>query len=81
MSELFLENVHGRKLAHSYIALTLAQEIARRYVSEHCSQEELLPLLNALTVTAELLEEILQETLPEEPLAHSFPLPCSDRLM
>lgn len=81
MTDPFLEKVDGRKLTHTYIALTLAQEVAKRYINEHCAHEELLPLRNALAVTADLLEEILEKAMPEEPFANSVPLQCSDRLM
>lgn len=81
MSELFLEKVYGRKLAHAYVALALAQDVAKRYVNEQPAHTVLGPLLTILDVTAELLEEILEDALPEEFPTRSLPMPCSDMLM
>jgi hypothetical protein len=81
MSEPILEKVYVRKLAHAYVALALAQDIAKRYVNEKPADKALRPLLNILDVTAELLEEILQNALPEESPTQSLPMPCSDMLM
>ncbi|HEV7473869.1 MAG TPA: hypothetical protein VGN90_07460 [Pyrinomonadaceae bacterium] len=65
MSEHVADKVDVRKLAHAYVALALAQDDAKRYVTKHSAQAALLPLLNGLEVTAELLGEILQHSLPE----------------
>jgi hypothetical protein len=76
MSGLFLENIDGRKLAHAYVALALAQDVAKRDVNEASRL-----LLFILEITAELLEEILQNALPEESPTDSLTMPCSDMLM
>ena len=81
MAELSLEKVYARKLAHAYVALALAQNVATSYVSEHSAHAALRPLLTTLNVTAELLEEILQNALPEECPTPSLPTTCSDMLM
>ncbi len=81
MTELFPEKVYARKLAHAYVALALAQDEAKRYASEHSAHAALCPLLTSLNVTAELLEEILQNALPEIVSTHSQPMTCSDMLM
>ena len=81
MTELSLEKVYARKLAHAYVALALAQDEAKRYVSKHSAHAALYPLLTSLNVTAELLEEILQNVLPEAVSTHSQPTTCSDMLM
>ena len=81
MSEPFLEKVYGRKLAHAYVALALAKDVANRYVNEQRAHTALSPLLTILDITAELLEEILQNTPPEEFLPRSLPMPSSDMLM
>jgi hypothetical protein len=47
------------------VALAFAQDVAKGYVSEHKS---LHPLLTALDMSAKLLEEILEDVLPEEDL-------------
>lgn len=81
MSELSLEKTYTRKLAHAYVALALAQDEAKRYVSEHSAHAALGPLLISLDVTAELLEEILQNALPETVSTQSQPMTSSDMLM
>jgi hypothetical protein len=79
MSELFLQTGDVRKLAHAYVALALAQDIAKRDLKDFAEATQ--PLVHILDVTAQLLEEVLEYALPEkEPL----PLPslmCSDLLM
>jgi hypothetical protein len=81
MTDLLLEKVYTRKLAHAYVALALAQDEAKRYVSKHSAHLALSPLLTSLNVTAELLEEILENVLPEAVSADSQPINCSDMLM
>ncbi len=81
MTALLPENPYCRKLAHAYVALALAQDVAKCYVSEQQDPTALNPLLTILAVTAELLEEILQDALPEESPLCSLPLPCSEVLM
>jgi len=66
MQELSFEKVDVLKLARAYVALALAQDEAKRYVSKHSVQSALLPLVNCLEVTAALLEDILQDALPEK---------------
>lgn len=81
MSEPILEKVYVRKLAHAYVALALAQNVAKEYVNEQPTHATLRPLITILESTAELLEEILQNVLPEECPTPSSPMPCSDMLM
>jgi hypothetical protein len=66
MQELSFEKVDVLKLARAYVALALAQDEAKRYVSKHSTQSALLPLVTCLDVTAALLEDILQNALPEK---------------
>ena len=71
-----------RKLAHAYVALALAQDEARRYVKQQESaQAALLPLLNSLEVTAELLEDVLQHAMPEPTQLPQSEITCSNLLM
>ena len=81
MREELIEKVNGRKLAHAYVALALAQDVMKSYVGGQPAHTELRPLLNILDVTAELLEEILHEALPEELPVFSLSMPCSEMLM
>ena len=75
MDELSPEKVDVRKLARAYVALALAQDEAKRYVSKHSVQTALFPLVTCLDMTAELLEEVLQNALPE------IDPPCPEAVM
>lgn len=63
MKILLPDNIDSRRLARAYIALAFAQDVAKGYVNENAS---LHPLLTALDMSAKLLEEILEDVLPEE---------------
>ena len=49
--------------------------------AERSAHAALRSLLTFLDVTAELLEDVLQDALPEESPTHSLPIQCSDLLM
>ena len=66
MKMLFPYNVDSRRLARAYIALAFAQDIAKGYVNERSEGATLHPLLTALDMSAKLMEEILEDVLPEE---------------
>jgi hypothetical protein len=63
MSTPFWGNIDSRRLARAYVALAFAQDVAKGYASENAS---LLPLLSALDMSAKLIEEILEDVLPED---------------
>jgi len=63
MSTPFWGNLDSRRLARAYVALAFAQDVAKGYAKEHTS---LHPLLSALDMSAKLIEEILEDGLPEE---------------
>jgi hypothetical protein len=63
MKMFFPANVDSRRLARAYIALAFAQDIAKGYANEN---DSLHPLLTALDMSAKLMEEILEDVLPEE---------------
>ena len=63
MNTLFFGNIDSRRLARAYVALAFAQDVAKGYVKEHGSAH---PILSALEVSAKLLEEILEDVLPED---------------
>ena len=63
MSTPFWGNIDSRRLARAYVALAFAQDVAKGYVKENTS---LHPLLSALDMSAKLIEEILEDVLPEE---------------
>ena len=66
---MFPTDIDGRRLARAYIALAFAQDIAKDYVNERSAEATLHPLLTALDMSAKLLEEILEDVLPEEDLS------------
>jgi hypothetical protein len=81
MPELSNEKVDVRKLARAYIALALAQDEAKRYVSKHSGRSGFPPLLTSLDITAGLLEEILENAMPEIDPSPSPSIMCSNMLM
>jgi hypothetical protein len=81
MHEMSIEQVDVRKLARAYVALALAQDEAKRYVSKHSMQVDLLPLVTSLDITATLLEEVLQKALPEKDPSCSPAITTSNMLM
>ena len=66
MNPPYWGNIDSRRLTRAYVALAFAQDVAKGYVTEHAS---LHPVLTALDMSAKLLEEILEDVLPEEDLA------------
>ncbi len=54
--------IDNRRLARAYVALAFAQDVAKGYVKEH---ESAHPIISALEMSAKLLEEILEDVLPE----------------
>lgn len=56
-------HIDSRRLARAYIALAFAQDVAKGYVKQNASAH---PLLSALDMSAKLLEELLEDVLPEE---------------
>jgi hypothetical protein len=81
MHEMSIKQVDVRKLARAYVALALAQDEAKRYVSKHSMQLDLLPLVTSLDITARLLEEVLEEALPEKAPPCSPAITTSNMLM
>jgi hypothetical protein len=61
----FIGNLDSRRLARAYVALAFAQDVAKGYINERSEHETLHPLLSALDMSAKLLEEILEDVLPE----------------
>lgn len=65
----FWGDIETRRLAQAYVALAFAQDVAKGYIKERSEYASLHPLLSALDMSAKLLEEILEEVLPEEEVA------------
>jgi hypothetical protein len=81
MSELFIEGDDSRKLAHAYVALAMARDFAQRYIDDRSVREDLRPLLTTIDVAAELLEEVIQNVLPEPVAAPSLAVLSSENVM
>ena len=62
----FWGDIETRRLARAYVALAFAQDVAKGYIKEGSQHASLHPLLSALDMSAKLLEEILEDVLPEE---------------
>lgn len=56
-------NIDSRRLARAYVALVFAQDVAKGYVREHAAAH---PIVSALEMSMRLLEEVLEDVLPEE---------------
>ena len=65
----FFGNIDSRRLARAYVALAFAQDVAKGYIKEKAEHSSLHPLLSALDMSAKLLEEILEDVLPEHEVA------------
>ena len=65
----FIGNIDSRRLARAYVALAFAQDVAKGYIKERSEHATLNPLLSALDMSAKLLEEILEDVLPEHEVA------------
>jgi len=63
MNTPYWGNIDSRRLARAYVALAFAQDVAKGYVNEHAT---LHPLITALDMSAKLIEEILEDVLPED---------------
>lgn len=65
----FFGNIDSRRLARAYVALAFAQDVAKGYINDQSGHASLHPLLSALDMSAKLLEEILEDVLPEHEVA------------
>ena len=65
----YFGNIDSRRLARAYVALAFALDVAKGYIKERSEHATLQPLLSALDMSAKLLEEILEDVLPENEVA------------
>jgi CRISPR/Cas system-associated protein endoribonuclease Cas2 len=66
MNEPFLKDSYNEKLTRVYVALAMAQDATKRWVDQKPEYEPLKGLVTTLDVTTKLLEEILEQALPEK---------------
>ena len=64
----YFGNIDSRRLARAYVALAFAQDVAKGCINERSEHASLHPLLSALDMSAKLLEELLEDVLPEDEL-------------
>ena len=81
MSNALTDKVQTRKLAHAYVALAMARNVAQRCFDERSVPDHLRPLLTTLDVAADLLEEVMQKVLPEDQPAPSVTELASENVM
>jgi hypothetical protein len=81
MSEVSIEKVDVPKLARAYVALALAQDEANRYLLTNSAQAGFLPVLTSLGIAVGLLEEILENAMPEKDPAPSPSIISSNMVM
>jgi hypothetical protein len=74
-------NSNSRNLAKAYVALALAKDVTKDYVNEQSSHEVLAPLLAILDMSSKLLEEVLENVMPEESLTEGAASNASDLVM
>lgn len=55
-----------RKLARAYVVLALARDVAARYINERPANAGLHPLLTMLDMSNDLLEEVLEHSMPPD---------------
>jgi hypothetical protein len=73
--------VDTRKLARAYVVLALARDVASNYIAEKPAHAGLHPLLTMLDMTNGLLEEVLEQTMPDDFPIESETEACSELLM
>ena len=61
----YQEKIYNRKLAQVYVALAMTRDVAERFKSAKPEPEATHSLLTLLSGASDLLEEILDEALPE----------------
>jgi len=81
MSEPFSKNSYNEQLTRVYVALSMAQDATRRWVDQKPEYGPLKGLVTTLDVTAKLLEEILQQAMPEKPAIPTLESSCSEMIM
>lgn len=81
MSEPFFKDSYNEQLTRVYVALAMAQDATKRWVDQKPEYEPLKGLVTTLDVTARLLEEILEQALPQKPLIPTLESSDSEMIM
>lgn len=56
--------VDQRKLARAYVVLAFARDVAQSYIKQKPDHADLHPVVTMLDITNDLLEEILEHSMP-----------------
>ena len=81
MSEPFFKDSYNEQLTRVYVALAMAQDATKRWVDQKPEYEPLRGLVTTLEVTAQLLEEVLEQALPEKPVISTLQSTSSEMIM
>lgn len=73
--------VDNSKLARAYVVLALARDVAQSYMKQKPSHAGLHPVVTMLDITNDLLEEILEHSMPAEISSNHDDEVCSELLM
>jgi hypothetical protein len=81
MNEDFPQFVKARKLAHAWVAASMARNIAIQSLKDLPQQSDQNPLIKVLNVTLDLMDEMLREIYPDLPITSILQEPDSDLVM
>ena len=81
MSEDFPQFVKARKLAHAWVAASMARDIAIQGVKDLPEQSDQTPLIKVLNVTLDLMDETIREIYPDVPISSLLQESDSDLVM
>lgn len=81
MSDPFSKDSYNEQLTRVYVALIMAQDATKRWVDQKPEYQPLKGLVTTLEVTARMLEEVLEQALPEKPVMPTLETPCSEMIM
>ena len=73
--------VDQRKLARAYVVLALARDVAQSYIKQTPDHADLHPVVTMLDITNDLLEEILEHSMPLNIPSNRDDEVCSELMM
>lgn len=73
--------IDNRRLARAYVVLALARDVAKTYMEQKPDHEGFHPVVTMLDITNDLLEEILEHSMPLDAPGNGDGEICSELLM
>jgi hypothetical protein len=73
--------IDNRRLAKAYVVLALARDAAKNYMEQKPDHEGFHPVVTMLDITNDLLEEILEHSMPPDASPDPDDDVCSDLSM